>query len=220
MIDGRPGDVRGFIHKRIGGALKGAIGGVLSGNPLSAIGGAFGGFARGGAPPPVSSSSSSLGRFIGQTITSFAPPQATPVTPVPGLGGFISRILPGGSTGFEVGPQTQQVGQGVAVQANIGNVGGATGMLAGPGGCKALVPCGFHAAKTTYVRKIDRCGPYDHSNLEIVPAGTFIQGKRRKRFNNANGAAQARSIARLEAGTTQAIKLLKAVGYKKISKTS
>jgi len=215
MTDGRPGDVRGFIHKRIGGALKGAVGGLLSGSPLGVIGGAIGGFARGGAPTTVSSGGAfgrGFAKFTGQTFNI-----PSPVVPVPGVGGFLQRLIPGGATGFEVGGGQQTVGQGVG-QINVG-VGSIQGQVPGPGGCKALVPCGFHAAKTTYVRKIDRCGPYDHSNLEIVPKGTFIEGKRRKRFNNANGAAQARSIARLEQGSTQAIKLLKAIGYRTIKKT-
>ena len=41
----RPNDVRGFIHKKIFGGLKGAIGGFLGGGPLGALGGAAKGFA-------------------------------------------------------------------------------------------------------------------------------------------------------------------------------
>ena len=37
-----------FIHKKIFGAAKGAIGGFLTGGPLGALGGGIGGFVRGG----------------------------------------------------------------------------------------------------------------------------------------------------------------------------
>ena len=47
VANGRPGDVRGFIHKRIFGGIKGGLSG-LTGGPLGILGGAFGGFARGG----------------------------------------------------------------------------------------------------------------------------------------------------------------------------
>jgi len=42
---GRPGDTRGFVHKRIFGAIGGAARGFLGGGPLGAIRGGIGGFA-------------------------------------------------------------------------------------------------------------------------------------------------------------------------------
>ena len=49
---GRPGDVRGFVHKRIFGGIKGAIGGILGG-PGGILGGAVGGFLSGGRTVPA-----------------------------------------------------------------------------------------------------------------------------------------------------------------------
>ena len=68
MVNGRPNDVRGFIHKRIFGGIKGAIGGLLGGGPLGGIRGALGGFLGGGrgrepifaGPPPPLGISQSL----------------------------------------------------------------------------------------------------------------------------------------------------------------
>jgi len=51
FLVGRPGDVRSFIHKRIFGGIKGAIGGLgglLTGNPLGILSGGIKGFLRGG----------------------------------------------------------------------------------------------------------------------------------------------------------------------------
>ena len=55
MFNGRPGDVRNFIHKRIIGAVTGFAGSVLSGgNPLiGAARGFVGGGGGGPAPSPV-----------------------------------------------------------------------------------------------------------------------------------------------------------------------
>ena len=48
LHNGRPGDVRNFVHKRIFGAVKGAVGGFISGGPGGAIRGGVSGFTRGG----------------------------------------------------------------------------------------------------------------------------------------------------------------------------
>ena len=48
IVRGRPNDERGFIHKRIIGAVTGGISGLLGGGPLGGLRGALGGFARGG----------------------------------------------------------------------------------------------------------------------------------------------------------------------------
>jgi len=60
LLEGRPGDVRGFIHKRIFGGIKGAISGIggalLGGNPLGILAGGLRGFAGGGSTSvPVTS---------------------------------------------------------------------------------------------------------------------------------------------------------------------
>lgn len=48
QLNGKPGDERGFVHKRIGGA----IGGFIGGGPAGAIGGFFGGGGNGRRGPP------------------------------------------------------------------------------------------------------------------------------------------------------------------------
>ena len=60
ILNGRPGDERGFIHKKIFGGIKGAIGSVVTGitrgqlpTPISLARGAAGGFFRGGSRPPI-----------------------------------------------------------------------------------------------------------------------------------------------------------------------
>lgn len=51
LLGGRPGDVRGFVHRRIFGGIKGAIGGLLGGGPLGVLGGAAKGFITAGRRP-------------------------------------------------------------------------------------------------------------------------------------------------------------------------
>jgi hypothetical protein len=50
---GKPGDRRGFVHKRIFGGIKGAVGGLISGGPLGAITGGLGGVLGGGEDEPA-----------------------------------------------------------------------------------------------------------------------------------------------------------------------
>jgi len=49
LLLGRPGDVRNFIHRRIIGGISGAIGGLVTGNPLAALAGGLRGFVGGGS---------------------------------------------------------------------------------------------------------------------------------------------------------------------------
>ncbi len=49
-------DERGFVHKRIFGGIKGAIGGLIGGGPLGIVGGAARGFLGGGAAGPQATS--------------------------------------------------------------------------------------------------------------------------------------------------------------------
>ena len=89
-----PSDVRGFVHKKIGGAIVGGVKGFVRGGPAGVIGGAVGGFIGGGAPaatvcPPGFNPSPSGGCVAA-------------VGRVPGIRGTIQRTIPGGATGFEV----------------------------------------------------------------------------------------------------------------------
>lgn len=87
------GDVRGFVHKRIIGGVVGGFKGALRGGPAGIVGGAIGGFVGGGVP----------------SVTA-CPPGFIPgpggcvaaVGRVPGVRGFVQRVIPGGATGFEV----------------------------------------------------------------------------------------------------------------------
>jgi len=109
MFNGRPGDRRNFVHKKLFGAVKGAVGGLLSGgNPIT---GAIGGFFGGGGPAPSP--------FPGKQIISMAarpfagtqgcPPgffrdangQCQPLfqPPQPGIVPLGQRLIPGGATG-------------------------------------------------------------------------------------------------------------------------
>ena len=89
-----PSDVRGFVHKKIGGAIVGGVKGFVRGGPAGVIGGAVGGFIGGGAPaatvcPPGFNPSPSGGCVAA-------------VGRVPGIRGTLQRTIPGGATGFEI----------------------------------------------------------------------------------------------------------------------
>lgn len=141
----RPGppNERGFVHKRLFGAVKGGLGALVSGgNPLT---GALGGFVRGGGRKQarVSQPQRAIARIqpAAQTIpvASGCPPgfflqngqcvqrrTAAPVVPVPGIRGAAQRFLPGGATGFQVplpaatAPQAEPVEFGEAVMGQFG----------------------------------------------------------------------------------------------------
>ena len=91
-------DDRGFVHKRFGRAIVGAVKGFVRGGPTGVIGGAVGGFVGPGGAP------------AGACPPGFNPTAGggcTPaVTRVPGVRGFLERTIPGGATGFEVAAPT------------------------------------------------------------------------------------------------------------------
>ena len=84
-------DTRGFIHKRVGGAIVGGVKGFVRGGPAGVVGGAVGGFVGGGAP-----STSACPPGFNPTRDGCLPGRA-----VPGVRGFLKRAIPGGETGFE-----------------------------------------------------------------------------------------------------------------------
>jgi len=90
LLASRPGDVRGFVHKRIFGGIKGAIGGILGG-PGGILGGAVGGFLSGGSSVPAATGCPP--GFLA-TGAGCVPIPATGVVrlPVPGI---ITRGVPG-----------------------------------------------------------------------------------------------------------------------------
>ena len=125
-LDENRSDVRGFVHKRIGGAFKGAVGGLLGGGPGGILGGAVGGFIGGGVPARITPAQqrfdarkaaeraamglAPIAPFRERFGTTACPPGFNPgpggcvaaVGRVPGLEGFVQRVIPGGATGFEV----------------------------------------------------------------------------------------------------------------------
>jgi len=109
-LNGRPGDRRNFVHKRLIGAVTGGVGALFGGgNPIT---GAIGGFARGGSGPAPSPFPGR--QIISRAASSFAPTAGCPTgffrntagecvplrTPRdPGIVGGIRRIIPGGDPG-------------------------------------------------------------------------------------------------------------------------
>lgn len=100
----------------IGGAIKGAAGGLLTGNPLKVIGGAVSGAitgARGGTsvtpyePPmiikPIQIETPSGNYLNTPSGGGIDVPKGMGV-PTPGIGGAISRFLPGGMSGYSGAP--------------------------------------------------------------------------------------------------------------------
>lgn len=116
-------DTRGFVHKRIGGAIVGGVKGLVRGGPGGVIGGAVTGFVAGGAPAPLSPFQQRIAReqaarvSMGRSALVGGGAGACPpgfnrgpgggcvaaVGRVPGVRGFLQRVIPGGATGFEVG---------------------------------------------------------------------------------------------------------------------
>jgi len=83
FLEGRPGDVRGFIHKKIFGGIKGAIGGILGG-PGGIIGGALGGFFGGGGERAIPRATGCPPGFFFNGVTCTPTPSFRP-TPIGGL---------------------------------------------------------------------------------------------------------------------------------------
>jgi len=107
----RPGDVRGFVHKRIFGGLKGAIGGILGG-PGGIIGGAIGGFVGGGGPTQVPQATRCPPGFLaspGGCVPRFTPTSSQPVT----SGGILSLV------NRQIRQPPQQIGSGEFVQPTM-----------------------------------------------------------------------------------------------------
>ena len=79
LVHCRPNDVRGFLHKRIFGAIKGTIGGIIRGGPLGGITGGLGGFLGGGREDRLPSGVPQRnpcppGFIVGRDGRCFAPP--------------------------------------------------------------------------------------------------------------------------------------------------
>jgi len=208
-ICSRPNDRRGFLHKKLLGLGRKALG--IGASFIPGPGGAvargvldrFGGGGGGGPPPPSGRSLFRPGRgFPGSRFQ----------IPTPGLPGRIQRFLPGGKTGFTTIPDALiPRGPGGIIGAFPGVPGGVTGFAQNgdcPAEARVCAPRGFHLNKSAY----------------FLRDGTFVEREtrfvRNRRLNNANGRAQGKAIVRLEKGAENAKKLLKATGWRTISKQS
>lgn len=210
-VNGRPNDERAFVHKfllGVGSKILKGVGSVAPG-PAGAI------FRGAGNVLNTLSQPRSSGAALPQ-IGTF--PQGTvPIGPGiiggPRGGGF------GGSKPFI--PQPGSSTQGICdtdasrlVMATCGaGGGGRNGRVNELGQC---APPGFHWNKSGYTRIGGPCS--------TKPAGFVERGselvRNRKKFNTANGPAIKRSVARLKASEGDAKDVLKAVGYRTISKQS
>lgn len=107
--NGRPGDSRNFVHKR----LIGAVGGFLTGGPLGAVGGFLGGGGDGQQQQQQPArqlpfAPTTGGGFISPVPGGAACPPGFKfvnnqcVQDVPGFRGIVQRAIPGGQTGVTV----------------------------------------------------------------------------------------------------------------------
>ena len=100
-------DTRGFVHKRIFGGIKGAIGGFISGGPLGAIGGAARGILAPTRPRPIPQVTRQCPPGFTLTTSGCAPtfapaPVFAPMAPPPAVSRGRGRGLgPTVTTGFQ-----------------------------------------------------------------------------------------------------------------------
>jgi len=191
----RPGDQRNFIHKKILGFGSRVLGlGSIVGIPGASI------------------ASGVLGSLAGQQGQAARPrlPRGSRVQiPTPGIAGRVQRFLPGGSTGFTtLPPGLIPKGPGGVLGAFPGVPGGVTGFAEPPQADGTCPPRGFHLNRSSY----------------FLRDGTFVEKGSRfvknRRLNEANGKANNHSIRRLERAQGQAKKVLRATGFRTISKQS
>jgi len=209
LLDGeRAGEERGFIHKKILGLGRGALGAAASlGVPGAGIASAALGLVGGGVSRtgPRSIVNQRGGRGRG------APRAGRPLNlPFHGEPGFGVDLLGGRARlgAFEIPPGLRPKGPGGIVGMFPGVPGGVTGFAEDHHASQFCPPRGFHLNKSSYFL----------ISGEFVPARSrFV---RNRKMNAANGRSQDRAIRRLEQGQTQAKKLLKATGFRTISKQS
>ena len=191
----RPGDERGFIHKKLlgfGSKILGLGAGIAAGPVGIAATGILGAITSGPPPPRPQ-----------------LPRGSRVQIPKPGIAGRVQRFLPGGATGFTtLPPGLIPRGPGGILGAFPGVPGGVTGFAEPTQETGVCPPRGFHLNKSSY----------------FLRDGTFVERGTRfvknRRLNEANGKANNRSIRRLERAQGQAKKVLRATGFRTISKQS
>ncbi len=202
---GRPNDSRGFIHKKILG-----------------IGSKVLGFAGRNIPLPGAGILRGASEFLGGF--------ADPVGRIPDIIGFrppaqqASRFP--GQNEFERLAERQKFGREAdRLQSGASGASGRNGAC--PTACAPnkgnrrvnimgeCAPPGFHWNVAGYFRKGGPCSRFEAGWVE---EGTVLVKNRR--MNNANGRAQDRSLKRIEAGQDHAKRILRATGWRTISKQS
>jgi len=110
----KPNDQRGFVHKRI----IGAVGGFLGGGPVGAVGGFVGGGGRRGGGQPLSQRSMD---FRSRPCAGANRERVDGVCRdrVGGFRGAAQRFLPGGATGFTRAGEAVMGQYGVAMEPEI-----------------------------------------------------------------------------------------------------
>jgi len=109
FLEGRPGDVRGFVHRRIIGGIGGAIGGLITGGPLGALAGGLRGFSATPAINAVPQAATCPPGFVsvgGQCVPRFTAASAQPTTllarpRILGTGGGVAAQFGGQNGAFD-----------------------------------------------------------------------------------------------------------------------
>ncbi len=204
MGSGRPNDSRGFVHKKILGLAGGVLRTVGNLPGVGLLPG--GGFIR--------TAGDIFGSF-GRSRTQPAPPQFAPSQPV---------ILP---TLPESDPMAKNRRFGIAPQDSARAFLQQGGNGACPTTCKPITgnrrvnaagecaPPGYHWNVSGYFRKGGPCSKFEPGFVEM---GTVLVKNRR--MNNANGGAQDKALKRIERGQDHAKRILRATGWRTISKQS
>ena len=197
----KPGDERGFIHKKILGVAKRALG----------VGSSF-------LPGPLGTVARTISSFGGSGVSRVSPssiinqrglPRGSRTQiPTPGFAGRVQRFLPGGASGFTtLPPGLIPKGPGGIIGTFPGVPGGVTGFGNGAEG-SVCPPRGMHLNKSSYFLR----------DGTFVEKGTRFVANRKR--NASNGRANDLAIRRLDGAETQAKKVLKKTGWRTISKQS
>ncbi len=208
MVRERPNDQRGFVHKKIlglGGKLIGAVTGVpgvslLPGSGfLKTAGQIFTGISRRTGPAQIT----------GPSIIGLPP----------------SSEFSGGRGGGErVPPDIRNVQESRARMRDANQVGGngtcPTTCAPAKGNRRVnaageCAPPGFHWNVSSYFRKGGACSRFEAG---FVEEGTVLVKNRK--LNNANGRAQDHALKRIERAQDHAKRMLRATGWRTISKQS
>ncbi len=209
-VRGRPNDYRGFVHKTIlgiGGKVLSAVGNVVplpGAGILRTAGNIFTGLSQSGKSTP----------------NVIFPSQSRDVIPIrpPQLDGRPGGIpLPITDSG-PIRPGSSTMGICDTREANLVKATCCGQSVTGNGRVNAVGQCappGYHWNKSGYFRKGGACSKFQAG---FVEAGSVLVKNRK--LNNANGPAQNRALKRIERGQDHAKRILRATGWRTISKQS